>query len=253
MKKHVILFCISCIFPGSTFAFKLSPMVAQFSPQGEGQTQSFYIENPEDKQVAVQIDIFYRTQGAGGEEIRTETDQFSIYPSQVVLKAQQKRTVRVMWKGPKEVPKELSFRLVAEELPIDLQKQKNTSRTNLNFLLKYVASLYVTPEGARPKVEVRAANQVEAKDGKKLSLILENTGTAHKVMNEISVKVSAGGKTVEVSAESLKVFETENLLAGTKKTFVLPWPKEFKADQGKDSKDIKVTIDFKDSLGKNAN
>ena len=251
MTQQILLSFLIVTASASAIAFKLSPMVSHFAPQGEGQTQSFYIENPEDKQVAVQIDIFYRTQGANGEEVRTETDQFTIYPSQVVLKAQQKRTVRVMWKGPKEISKELSFRLVAEELPIDLQKQKDTPRTNLNFLLKYVASLYVTPEGARAKIEVKQVGQVMEKDGKKLTLTLENSGTAHKVMNEISVKVSAGGKSVELPSANLKIFETENLLAGTRKTFVLPWPKELPVDEKK-AAEVVVKVDFKDSLGKNA-
>lgn len=227
-----------CWAPARASAFVLSPIVAQFTPQGDGATQSFFVENAADKDVAVQVDVYYRTQNGQGEEVRTETDQFSVYPSQIVLKPKQKRTIRVTWLGPKDISKELAFRLIAEELPVDLQKKKAT-RTNINFLLKYVASLYVTPEGAKPKVEVKKIERVQVKGRDHLALTLENAGGAHQVLNEIRLQVSAGGKTVDVNREALKIFETENLLAGGSKTFFIPWPQGLP-----EQKDVKVSLDF---------
>lgn len=224
-------------------AFKLSPMVAQFATEGDGKTTSFFIENTSEERVAVQIDIFYRTQDEAGKEVRTETKDFTVYPSQIVLKPKQKRTIRVTWQGVQKVTKELAYRLVAEELPIDLQKKKKEQRTNINFLLKYVASLYVVPDGAKPKVVVKAAKKKKVKGQEMMELTLENKGKAHKVLNEIIIKAKSGKKEVLVDQKSLEVFATENLLAETERTFLFPWPKGV-------AEKPTLEIDFRDPLNK---
>ena len=231
-------------FSHSLWGFKLSPMVATFSPDGDGRTTSFFVENTSDKKVAVQIDILYRTQSEKGEEVRTETKDFTVYPPQIILKANQKRTIRVTWLGAKKLSQELAFRLVAEELPIELQKKKKEQRTNINFLLKYVASIYVTPDGAKSKVEVKSAKEEIVKGKKHLALVLENTGNAHKVLNDIRLKIKSGEAKVDVDAKSLEAFAAENILAKSKKKFLLPWPKTLSGEK------LEVDLSFADSLGK---
>lgn len=268
MKRIIQLALVFCLAAPAAYAFKLSPMVANFTAKGDGKTQSFFVENTSDKKVAVQIDVLFRTQNSAGEEERTETDKFTVYPPQIILKPKQKRTIRVSWTGPQKVEEEQAFRLVAEELPIELQRKQENQRTNINFLMKYVASLYVTPPSARAKVEVAS---VEAKTmkvevpivkekmlkGKKvkikekkmvkkrmMAISLENKGNAHKVLNEIQIEASSSGKKIKISQESLQVFATENLLAKGKKTFHVPWPK------GLSEKNVQLSVSFIDNLGK---
>ena len=94
---------------------------------------------------------------AGKEEMKASPEienLFQIYPSQLVLGGKEKRTVRVTWIGDPKLKLEQAFRIIAEELPINLDEpgkvyQKAVGRVTLTS--RYIGSLYVGPPGAAPR------------------------------------------------------------------------------------------------------
>lgn len=205
-------------------AFRLSPMVVRFSPTGTASTQVLTLENTGTDKVPIQIEAFTRTENEKGEEVRKKTDDFNIYPEQVVLLPNEKRNVRVTWSG-EVAAEEKAYRIIASQLPVEFRDRNSQPKkpgVNLNFLLQYVASAYVTPDGAVAKIKIK---DVKNLDSKKISVTVVNEGTAHKVLRVKKLKIFTGEKIVG-EIENPKEFESVNLLPGSRKNIVVTSQKE---------------------------
>ena len=226
MYKKIAFAALSAVLiPALAHAFRLSPMVVQFAPHGNKATQVLLLENQGSEKVPVQIEVFARSTDAKGEEVRTKTDDFVVYPEQVVLLPGEKRNVRVTWSAALKGADEQAYRIVASQLPVKF-KEKNSApqnkNVNLNFLLQYVASAYVVPEGAKAQVRVKEVKRIDAK---KVSLLLANEGTAHKVLRAKNLSFYSGDKLL-LEMVTVKEFENVNLLPKSQKTLIVAVPKD---------------------------
>jgi fimbrial chaperone protein len=146
--------------------------------------------------------------------------------------------VRVKWLGTPKPEKELAYRILAEELPVNLEKEKQTG-ARINMLIRYLGSVYIVPKGAKADVVLESATaQTDAAGKRQIELIFNNRGTAHSLLRDLRLKIQVGDKTVELGPEALKNVAGENLLAGQKRRFVLPWP------EGLPDGSVRVTFDF---------
>lgn len=240
ISMSLILISAALAFPSLSWAFRFSPMVVEFAPSGSRSTQVLVIENPGDDKLPVQIEAFARSTNPKGEEVRTKTEDFVIYPEQVVLLPKEKRNVRVSWSGEIKDGKEKAYRLVASQLPVDFREKnsdpKKTS-VNLKFLLQYVASAYVVPEGALPKVVIKDVKRIGAR---KVAVTFSNEGKAHKVLLFKNLKVKAGD-TVLADLTTNKAVESINLLVGDTATAEVETTRDVPANTT-----LSATIDLKD-------
>lgn len=230
-----ILFLALFLLTHQAHAFRLTPMVVDFAPQGKGTTQTVTLENPGNSRIAVQLEIMKRAIDVNGKENRSEpSSDFVLYPEQLVLEAGQKRNVRITWVGEAEPKVELPFRLVASQLPVALERPTNRAdvKVNLKFVLQYVASLYVVPPEAKSRIVVTSAS---VKDGK-AEVMLENEGNTRRLLEGARIRLTSGAETYEVPEEEMKEVRAQNILAGGSRRFRLSVPKQFK--------DIRAEIRF---------
>jgi fimbrial chaperone protein len=212
--------------------FKLEPIQVEFTPSGSLATQSFLFTSTGDKPVAIQLGMVTRESSLDGTEINTDADdQFLIYPPQLVIPPGEQQAVRVTWLGDPKPTKELAFRIIAEQVPVDLTELTQTEgdRTlTVRVLLRYVGSVYIKPEGVASKLVLESASSQKDKTGAdQLVLNVANQGTAHRLLQNIKVMVTAGsGKSVTLAGKQLEGVLNENILADSKRQFILPWPKE---------------------------
>lgn len=226
---------LACVFslallPASN-AFTLTPITMEFAPSGRGANQAFQVENPSDQPVAVQISMLSREVDLDGKERNAPAeDDFVVYPAQVLLKPKQVQTVRVQWVGTAKPKKELTYRILAEELPIDLTKEQPSGSAvsgHIKVVVRYLGSVYIVPKGARANVMLDSTASEIGEDGtRKLVLVFHNRGTAHVLLSGLKLTFQAGGKTVNLGPDDLKGVAGANLLAGNKRRFVVPWPTE---------------------------
>lgn len=216
------LFSLLCLLSIDVKSLELNPMEVEFEPQGANSIKSFSLENKLDKDVAVDLSLVKRTQSLDGEDIRERTDDFMIYPKQVKLKSGENATVRVIWKGPSAIKKELSYRLIAEQLPVDFSKAKSSGKdgNNIDFMLRYVASIYVATSDYKPQINI---GKIE-KRKTQIHFKIKNSGTKHLVIS--GVKLSLNDKDLPYSADELKSILGKNILAESEIEVALPWPKE---------------------------
>lgn len=238
MEKLITFLLTALLFPLSSYAFRLSPMVIEFAPQGGKATQVLTLENPGSEKIPIQIEAFTRGVDAKNEEVRNKTEDFNIYPEQIVLLPNEKRNVRITYAGGDVGAEEKSYRIVASQLPVEFKETNSAPRdgagVSLNFLLQYVASAYVKPPGAKAKIVV---DNVKKAEGKKVTLRFKNEGTAHKLIKPKTMKISSDGKVV-AEVKDFKDFEAINLLPKTSQTVTLDLKSEIP------SKNLKADFEY---------
>ena len=215
------------------------PIKMEFEPAGRGASQAFRLENDSSNTVPVQLSMLTRQMDLDGKETNTPAeDDFLVYPPQVLLKPNEVQTVRVKWLGTPKPEKELAYRILAEQLPVNLEKEK-PGESRINVLVRYLGSVYIVPKGAKAEVVLEStAPQTDAAGKRRIELIFHNRGKAHSMLNDLRLKIQAGGKTVELGPEALPNVAGENVLAGQKRRFLLPWP------EGLPEGPVQVTFDF---------
>lgn len=210
-------------------AYDLSPLVIQLEPSGPGAASSVLITNSHTVPIAIEVQLFERTQKSDGSDVLTPDDgEIVVVPPQMVIAPGASQSVRVQWTGDPRPEKELAYRLVTNHLPIDFEKKKTGDRTiDVKVQYRYEAALYIAPPGAKPLAAVTAASLAQDSDGKSvLELRIANSGTRRAILREPSVvlKAQPGGATVTLSGESAKPLSNLNILAGAERIVRLPWP-----------------------------
>lgn len=196
------------------------PMSYTIEASDKTKTALFTVYNDSNDPIAIQLDMRQRNMKADGSEDQPETEDFLIFPDQLVLGAKKKRVIKVRWLKGKIGPTEKSYRLIAEQLPIDVTKKKN-SKTDIKILLRYVAALYVSPKEGKSNIKVVSSKT--KKDLTRIEFYLENSGNIHQVLLKPILKVIQEGKSFQVT--NLEGIKGENILANTKRYFSFLPPK----------------------------
>lgn len=205
-------------------AFRLIPIEMEFEPTGRGATQIFRVENDTQLPIAIEIHITGRKMGPDGEDLPAEpSDEWVIFPEQLVLEPNQNQSVRVQWTGNPKPDQELAYRLIAEQLDVDIG-QAPVEGGKVKLLVQYKASIYVTPPGVKPQINVVSAGPRQLSDGVVMEVKVRNDGTAHRILKDPTLVVEAGGKSVSIPADRLGGLAGENVLPGVTRGFLLPWP-----------------------------
>lgn len=205
-------------------AFTLTPMSATFDPKGSGAAKTFRVDNESSNRVAFQMTVLTRAMDETGRETNAPAGElFTVFPAQGTIAPGKSQNVRLVWKGATTLDRELSFRLVAEELPVSFTPEKN--RAQIKVVLRYMAAIYVRPRNAKPDLQVTGLTRAE--DGSYL-LVVTNAGTAHQSLMRPSLALTdTRGQRREVPADALKPLESENVLARHTRRFVLRLPPDF--------------------------
>ena len=235
MKRNILFIILTFLISSNSYAFKFSPMSTSLGVKEKTNSTLFYLENDSEHPIAVTATLLKRAMDKEGVEINEKAgDELTLYPSQLIIPANEKRSVKVTWVG-KTIPQiELAYRLVAEQLPIDIEKNKKQN-ASIKVLLRYVAAFYILPEDFPSDVTLKKLDV----DDKNVAFTMANAGKKHQVLSNLEMKVT-GKKTIELKSEDLKSMSGENVLAGSERVFRFPKTGKLKDIQSTD----KVKINF---------
>ncbi len=204
-------------------------MSQQFAPVGADATQTFALNNEANEAVAIQIFVVKREVAPDGTETLTPADaDFLVFPPQVAIPAGKSQLIQVRWLGTRTPATELTYRVIAEQLPVALVDRGQTGG-RLEILMRYEGAIYITPPNAAPNVAVASAARVDTPDGPRMAVSLRNSGTAHGLLDQAVLTVAGTGAdgrpvTKELRGEDLGPMASPNILAGNKRDFLLAWP-----------------------------
>jgi fimbrial chaperone protein len=214
-----------------SFAFNIVPISRTFTPTGSESTQSYDLISDQPESQAVEMSVVKREMDLDGKETYvTADDDFLIYPPQVILKPGATQTVRVTWMGDPNPKQELSYRLVSQQVPINLKKPEvdkpTTPKAQVEILIKYMGSLYIRPADVQPKVVLDSVIAQTDKGKPAIAIILDNQGSGRAFLKTYSLNLTSAGKTIILKPDQLKEITGENILANHKRRFIFPYPAE---------------------------
>ncbi|MBD0866649.1 MAG: molecular chaperone, partial [Rhodobacteraceae bacterium] len=112
------------LLPGQALAFRFGPFIEYFAPYGPDSKKTYRAENESAAPMAVQISLKRRQMALDGSETLSDAEEdFVVFPPQFLLGPGQVRSIRVQWLGDPQPEVELAYRIIAEQLPVDLQPQ----------------------------------------------------------------------------------------------------------------------------------
>ena len=213
----IVLLMLSSFSP-TLSAFGLKPLFASLSPTGAGAEHVFRVINTSDKRIAVQFSTTTREQNADGTETQKAADDaFMIYPPQAVIAPNKTQKVRVQWLGEQNPTKELAYRFIAEQVPVNLSKEQNSG---VQMVMTVVGSIYIVPKDVEPKLSINNLRR----SGDKLVFSIQNSGTKHALLDNLKIDLSNQAQTVQLSGKQVAEIEGKNILAGGQRELSIAYP-----------------------------
>jgi fimbrial chaperone protein len=209
MRLHLI-FITLLIFNLPAWAIKVIPITAELDLTKQ-RSHTITVINPDKKAVPVKIKVFQWALDENGEDIRNPTRDLRVFPRQFILKAGQKRQVRVLLRNRRQASVEKTYRVLVSELPVELETSEKSS--GLFVLFQYATALYVLPRQPQSKVQLRSVKR--QKTG--LVFTLHNAGNTHTHLQNLTLNLGQ----VQLTEDDLAGFYNENLLAGGTRRFVV--------------------------------
>jgi|GEM_PF-346050 len=166
----------------SVFAFTFMPMSVSISPSGAQSVASFRLTNDSSQQIAISIKAMTRSIDENGNEINEPADKdFTIFPTRVVVQPNSFQNIKVQYKGTTKLTKEMAYRIIAEQVPIDFAQ---TQSSGVKVLFRYIAALYVAPPNVKEMVSVSKVEYGEQEGKHGFWVTVTNSGTRHALIND---------------------------------------------------------------------
>lgn len=115
--------------------------------------------------------------------------------------------------------KEVAYRIIAEQVPIDFSQQQTSG---VKVMFRYIAALYVAPPNVSHKIAVTKVEYGEQESKKGFFVTITNSGTRHALINDPVLKISGSLSTITLKDEALNAIDGQNLLAGNVRKFFIP-------------------------------
>lgn len=215
------------ISAGPSSAYEVNPMVIELRPSGQGSSASGVITNSHDVPIAIEIQIFSRTQNPdGSDDLVPENEDIIVTPPQVVIQPGESQTFRVSWVGEQTPDRERAYRLVTNQLPIRFRQEKRENYVaEVTMRYRYEVALYVQPQGTTPRAQLRSARVFDdAEHGRVLEVTITSDGTRRAILENPQLQLASGGASFSVDTAELAPLVGLNVLPGSTRIVRMPAP-----------------------------
>lgn len=209
LNNFLLLFALPFLF-----SFNFSPMTQTISLDNNQTSTQYLIENNSKNTIPVTVKVVGRIQKEDGKEDLPQTKLIQVFPPQLIIPPGEKKTIRVNWLGSKEIKSEEAFRIIAEQVPLDIDKKNAKNSGGIKMLLRYMNALYVTPKDAKSNLSIKAYGQKN-----KLRVYIQNTGNSHQYLKNVRIKFIDKKKEYSIPAKELSKLDGQNILARTIRYF----------------------------------
>jgi P pilus assembly chaperone PapD len=219
MKKIILLLIASKLL----CAINLIPMTETVDSKKK-KNIIFKVSNPTDEPVAVDFSILKVLNTENNKEQRVATSDVQAYPTQFVLSPKETKSVRVRYMGKKLPEKEEVYRVIAQELDIDVSDKKVDSndgkiKAQIKMRFSYEGLIFVHKEDAKAALHIENIQN----SSKGLELTIGNRGTSSTLPNIANYNyfVQSQGQEYKLTEDDLKGAEFRRVLAGGSNHFTL--------------------------------
>jgi fimbrial chaperone protein len=177
-------------YPASASSFSIAPIRVEL---GTGQSRGVLtLHNDGDSPVTIQVNSVAWSQ-LQGEERYDPTHDVITTPPVFVLAAKSDQIVRVALRRGADPTRELSYRLLFQEVP----QSADPAFNGLKVALRLSVPVFVAPVGTNAASAVTW--QASSTGPDELTIRASNTGTAHLQVTDFDVLLGSGEQTVHVN------------------------------------------------------
>lgn len=209
-------------------AFSFEPITQDYSTSGAAASHVFRVINTTDSRIAVRVSVRPRwIEPDGTEVLGKEAEEFVVFPRQMLLEPDERRSIRVRWSGPESIEAERPYRIIAEQVPVDMGTDEPTQGGGIRLTYRYEGTIYVAPPAAEPALRVAGVSR--SSDGRSLRVELANDGSRHGLLTNARLLLSreeGAEPALELGPDELPGLAGENMLAGSTRVFAVPAPEE---------------------------
>lgn len=214
-------------------SFSISPLRVDLSAQAR--TVALKVRNEDPAPVVIQAEVMQWDQQEGKDEL-VPTRDLLVSPPLFTLEPGAEQVLRVALRGAADPARELSYRLVLQEVP----PESGQAFTGLSVLLRLSLPVFVAPAApASPVLEWSAGTG----DDGALVISVANTGTAHGRI--LGFRLVSGGQDVAPVEQPVVAY----VLPGRQRSWRFdglgrtpgPWRLEGRTDEGEFALELGVT------------
>lgn len=161
------------------------------------------------------------------------SEQFIVFPAQIVLMPQTSQRVQITWAGKEFPQRETIYGVVAEEVPVKIGGNTEGKTTvRLMLMSRYEGVLALQPSRMKPFIIAESAVHDTVQDSThvvsdRLVMTLYNKGTGRKRLTGMYIMVEGkSGKKITYKPELTAHQLTYSVFAGTRRKVSILWPKE---------------------------
>jgi len=207
-------------------AFSFEPITQDYTTSGAGASHVFRVTNTGESRIAVRVSVRPRwIEPDGTEVLGKEAEEFVVFPRQMLLEPDERRSIRVRWSGPESIDEERPYRIIAEQVPVDMGSDEPTQGGGIRLTYRYEGTVYVVPPAAEPGV--RVASIERSGTGESLRVEVTNQGSRHALLagaRLLLLREPGAEPAIELDSNELPGLVGENMLAGSVRVFTVPAP-----------------------------
>lgn len=194
MRTHgykFLLLPLFCAINAVHGAFTIDPAVVTFNTVLGEKTAFVAIANTGNAPMAISLEIFERVLDLDGELDRQSmvpSKDFTIYPSEIILKPNENTNVQLMYANKQKVTEDKAYVLFSKEVPLSLDEDDEGGiKMSLQTLISYytVIALETGKEGKLTFVSSKSIG------GNKIEVIVENRSGGRVAAGNLSIKTSS--------------------------------------------------------------
>jgi len=203
----ILMACVSWLAaaPAAASTFNIAPIRANLDTSHH--TEALTLANAEDEPVIVQVKVMRWSQ-AGGEDRLEETRDILATPPVLQLAPKAEQIVRVALRKSPDAVRELSYRVVFQEVP----QAPSKDFQGLRVALRLSVPVFIAPAAGKPKADLSWESRWL--DDGRLELSATNHGSAHLQITDFDVAIGP-------DADLLKGQTARYVLPGSRMSWVL--------------------------------
>jgi fimbrial chaperone protein len=205
-SRFALFGCLAVVIQANASTFNISPIRAELS--GTHRTEVLTLMNAEDRPVVVQMHVVSWSQQNAEEQLE-DTRELLATPPVLQIPANSEQIVRVALRRDPDPSRELSYRVIFEEVPQAAPKDF----TGLRVALRLSVPVFVAPTHGKASAQVSWESRWLPSG--ELEVAATNHGSGHMQVTDFGVQLPG-------SAAPLRGVTTKYVLAGSRVSWSLP-------------------------------
>jgi fimbrial chaperone protein len=180
---------------GVVYAMTVQPVVIDLTTSGRGMSQILTVENTFDRPLPVETRTEALNLTADGVAATgQDPGDLAVFPPQAIIQPGQRQTFRVQYVGDPALAASKHYYVTVAQLPVNV----SGGESNIQLLYNFQVLVSVSPDGAKPALQIASAEVATNAEGKPVPVItVSNPAGAHGYLSRGRLRIvqyDAGGK-----------------------------------------------------------